>query len=499
MVIKKPFTIAGRGPKLFTISANSASRVFTISDGNLLADSPVAIGGVTLSQGYNGDCVGAVQASGGALGSAESLVLTGVIVRDSFASGNGGGLSWAPTMSGQTLLIQNSQFLNNQVGCNGATAQASGGGLSTGVDAASPPALTATITIQDTLFEANSAVRHGGGMRLTTPGNTTLSAVRAFGNSASVGGGVFVAYNGTSTALPTVLIDSSTILANMSNNNNGIGGGGLATLNDNPTAQTAALRSTVTVRNSTISSNGARNGPAAGISAYGNAALVVQNSTIAFNRSMQATAAPSLAGGIYRQIGVQNGTAAPNLEGSISIESSIVSENIGTIGPDDLGQNPAETFLNPVAINKSLVRTGTLAPPPTGSGNIFDTDPLLLDIDDYGGPTLTHALNPASPAINAGSNPAALQFDQRGFARTVGGAPDMGAYESGNVIPLGCLDVDGNGQIDALTDGLITIRAMFGLTGASVTNAAVGANASRSTWATIRQFLNRSCGGSFAQ
>jgi len=182
----------------------------------------------------------------------------------------------------------------------------------------------------------------------------------------------------------------------------------------------------------------------------------------------------------------------------VSIESSIVSENVGTIGPEDLGQNPAETFANAIAINKSMVRTGTLTPPPTGSGNIFDTDPLLLDIDDYGGPTPTHALSPSSPAINAGSNPAALQFDQRGFARTVGAAPDIGSFEAGNVIPLGCLDADGNGQIDALTDGLITIRAMFGLTGTSVTNAAVGANASRPTWTTIRQYLNRSCGGSFA-
>ena len=31
------------------------------------------------------------------------------------------------------------------------------------------------------------------------------------------------------------------------------------------------------------------------------------------------------------------------------------------------------------------------------------------------------------------------------------------------------LDVDGNGQIDALTDGLMIIRYMFGLRGASLT------------------------------
>ena len=43
-----------------------------------------------------------------------------------------------------------------------------------------------------------------------------------------------------------------------------------------------------------------------------------------------------------------------------------------------------------------------------------------------------------SPAINAGSNPLALTTDQRGagFPRVVGGAADMGAYESGTAIPL---------------------------------------------------------------
>ena len=45
---------------------------------------------------------------------------------------------------------------------------------------------------------------------------------------------------------------------------------------------------------------------------------------------------------------------------------------------------------------------------------------------------------PGSPAINAGSNPFGLATDQRGagFPRVVGGATDMGAYESGTPVPL---------------------------------------------------------------
>src|SRR5439155_111215 len=46
------------------------------------------------------------------------------------------------------------------------------------------------------------------------------------------------------------------------------------------------------------------------------------------------------------------------------------------------------------------------------------------------GPTNTIALAPGSPAVNAGSNPAALATEQRViYPRVVGSAPDIGAYE----------------------------------------------------------------------
>jgi len=50
---------------------------------------------------------------------------------------------------------------------------------------------------------------------------------------------------------------------------------------------------------------------------------------------------------------------------------------------------------------------------------------------DNGGPTLTHMLLDGSPAIDTGSNPAGLSFDQRGdgFLRTYDAGTDMGAVE----------------------------------------------------------------------
>jgi hypothetical protein len=59
------------------------------------------------------------------------------------------------------------------------------------------------------------------------------------------------------------------------------------------------------------------------------------------------------------------------------------------------------------------------------------------------------------------------------------------------------LDLDGNGTIDALTDGIMLLRAFFGLSGTSVTNGALGAGATRTTWPEIRVYLNSNCGTSF--
>ena len=70
---------------------------------------------------------------------------------------------------------------------------------------------------------------------------------------------------------------------------------------------------------------------------------------------------------------------------------------------------------------------------------------------------------------------------------------------TGTLIAGGCtLDVDGNGAQEALTDGLMILRAMFGLTGTSVTSNAIGNGATRGDWTAVRAYLNGNCGSSFA-
>jgi hypothetical protein len=77
----------------------------------------------------------------------------------------------------------------------------------------------------------------------------------------------------------------------------------------------------------------------------------------------------------------------------------------------------------------------------SGPGDLQNTDPLLGPLQDNGGPTLTHALLPGSPAIDAGDNGNAPATDQRGLPRIMDGdgngsfLADIGAYELQNGVP----------------------------------------------------------------
>ena len=62
-------------------------------------------------------------------------------------------------------------------------------------------------------------------------------------------------------------------------------------------------------------------------------------------------------------------------------------------------------------------------------------------------------------------------------------------------VHLAALNLDGSGNTDAATDGVLLLRVMFGLTGTAVTD---GIDlAPGRTWADIRTYLNTQCGGDF--
>jgi hypothetical protein len=67
----------------------------------------------------------------------------------------------------------------------------------------------------------------------------------------------------------------------------------------------------------------------------------------------------------------------------------------------------------------------------TNSSSLKNLDAKIAPLTDNGGPNLTMALLPGSPAIDAADSVFAPVVDQRGFTRPLGSASDIGAYEYG--------------------------------------------------------------------
>lgn len=427
IAIAKNLNISGPGSDRLTISGNGSSRIFSIIDTTNGADAPVTISGLTLSRGVaSGTCPTPDAGSGGAIVATESLTLTDVVFNGNSAVRNGGGLAWAMRRSGQTLTLANTKFVANTVGCPAATSLAQGGGLYVGYDSTLGTGAASIVNISNSVFSNNTAVRSGGGIAIGAPATVSINGTRIFGNTASnaYGGGLYVAHpakTGLTTA--SVIIQSSEIAANTA----ALAGGGASQVNSAAAAQTQATESVLALVNTTVSSNSVTGGSgnAAGISVAGNVSLSLDNSTIAFNSLGAAASGAS----ITRSACTVSSGGAATREPVHSIDSSIVAmTNSGAAAYFDLS-NAGATFASAWPVNTSLIRRSDGAL--TGAGNWTDTDPQLLALAFNGGATRTHALTPASPAIDTGSNSLALSSDQRGtgFARTYGATVDMGAFE----------------------------------------------------------------------
>jgi hypothetical protein len=109
------------------------------------------------------------------------------------------------------------------------------------------------------------------------------------------------------------------------------------------------------------------------------------------------------------------------------LNSSIVAGNLARDTPSDITRtNGGGDFY--LSGNDNIIIASTVAVP-AGTSSV---DPMLLPLTDYGS-ALLHPLAAGSPAIDAGENLLGLSFDQRGSPnlRTVGAAPDIGAFELG--------------------------------------------------------------------
>lgn len=194
-------------------------------------------------------------------------------------------------------------------------------------------------------------------------------------------------------------------------------------------------------------------GNAAGGGIYTAGALYVTNSTFALNTATGGArvglvhpSGDAYGGGIYNSNGLvrlMNVTLAANqarsslgefesplpgktLGGNVCNASGSFSLRNTLLDQGEAGGNGAGSLTDD-GFNMSSDASCQFA-----SGTSFNlTNPKLLALADNGGPTPTMALGSESPAIDFGTSADAPLVDQRGSARPVGGAVDIGAYEQG--------------------------------------------------------------------
>lgn len=191
------------------------------------------------------------------------------------------------------------------------------------------------------------------------------------------------------------------------------------------------LRSVITIENSTLWGNQAGYGGAL----ESTQSIYLVNSTVAFNDAWAGY------GGTYtsEKASIYNSTIAFNISddlekgvglhaGSIYAESSIIANNV-YYSSENAFQSDVYSNDGHITGHHDLINAAPFTSVPQGT---ISTCARLAPLLDNGGRTLTVALLPGSPAIDAGDDPFTLGSDQRGpgFPRVVGALADIGAYES---------------------------------------------------------------------
>lgn len=227
-------------------------------------------------------------------------------------------------------------------------------------------------------------------------------------------------------------------------------------------------RGTLALSNSTVSANTAPHG--GGIQNTAGSKLTLVSSTISGNAATGTTTSSGEGGGIRDFSGsvtLTNSTISANTassgggiytnDGSVTLTNSTVSANTATntgggILPVDLGEgmlsntiiagnsapnSPDAGFVDSQGNNLIGNTTGSSG---WATSDLQNVNPLLGPLQDSGGPTNTHLLLPASPAVDAANNTTCPPRDQRGVARKDGDGNgtrvcDIGAFERNDLTP----------------------------------------------------------------
>ena len=270
----------------------------------------------------------------------------------------------------------------------------------------------------------------GGAIRSTSTGALTVIQSALSGNSTtgigSYGGAIF-------SQTGAVTVSQSTLSGNSTTGSNADGGA------------IYAVSGAVTVSQSTLSGNSTGNSGYGGAIYARSGAVTVSQSTIAGNH-----ATLSQGGGIF------------SVSSPITIQNSIIARNTDGGTAPDIRKSPTAALTVSYSLigdNTGSSLTATVGSTPDVSGNFIGgagvnaINPQLGLLLNNGGPTLTHALQVTSLALNKGNNTLIpldtldldgdlntseqVPFDERGvgYARIDAGTVDMGAVEKDITVP----------------------------------------------------------------
>ncbi|HSD45035.1 MAG TPA: choice-of-anchor Q domain-containing protein [Pyrinomonadaceae bacterium] len=392
--LNSDLSIVGPGADLLTVQRSSAAgtpdfRIFKIN-----STTTVTISGLTVANGR----IGSGDARGAGVFNSGQLTLSDCNLYGNTLGFNG--LGGGVYNQGPSLTL-----INCKVGGVGPGqsnfATASGGGIFN----------AATL-----LVKGGSIVGNGGDGIASNGATATLDGVSITNNTETGGGGAGVRLVGGNTRIINCLVAN--------NISTGTFGGGL---------MNGAGANTIVI-NSTFSGN-TSTGDGGGIVNF-NATLTLINATVTNNR----------ADSDDNSFGGENGGGVAGLGGTLLMHNSIVAGNVYRAGANEAANDAADGIHTPSSFN--VIGVCDFCGLSNGVNNnlIGVANAGLAPLANNGGPTLTHALLPASPALDRGNNALVEQpalngppfNDQRGvpFSRVVDGPDgdttatvDAGAFE----------------------------------------------------------------------
>ncbi len=391
--INKNLTI--NGGSVITVSGDDNVRIFNVTAGNVIFDGLI----VTKGRAQSSDgCPGFSFADACGAGilirnSGTFVTVTNAVFTDNRITtneGSGAGIF----NSNSSLTVENSTFFNNYADERGAAIFNRGG----------------KTVIENSRFFENESFHGGSIYAWYAFGETTINSSSFYNNRGVECGGALYTYFGK------VTVNNSTLAGN-----EGICGGAMRSFD-----------AIVTINNSTISGNTGVNG---GAFAINDGSFTIINSTISDNVATgTGEAGGGGALSIYNpadigpSITIRNSTitsnTAPSLigrdgiwyeAGTLMIENTIVTNN-----------GSSNCTIDGASFNGSF---HNMSDDDSCPDFTEVTDVMLGDLVDNGGDTLTHALLFGSPAINAGDCSGGPTVDQRGVTRPQNETCSIGAFE----------------------------------------------------------------------